>query len=114
MTGPTSNAGGGPSQTGRHASEDAATVAFQTPTPPGQPTETQGPPIVLRRARPAVFTPPLPDDGKLIARELGLKAGLSKQSELSRNRKVAGDLPAWEPLPPGEIHVEPRRPSVGS
>lgn len=104
MTGPTKDLGSASTTSGRYAADDSATMAF----------ETQPPPIVVRRARPAVFTPPAPDDGKLIAREIGLKAGLSKQAELSRNRKVAGDLPAWDPLPPGEIRVEPRKPSGGS
>ena len=106
----------------RHTSEDPtaafpsasaeATDSFRTAAPV-QSFETAAPPIVLRRARPAVFIAPQPEEGKLIARELGLGVGLSKQPELSRNRKIAGNLPAWDPLPPGEIRVAPRRPSGG-
>lgn len=28
-----------------------------------------------------------------------------KRPETSRERKIAGDLPEWEPLPPGELFV---------
>jgi hypothetical protein len=28
-----------------------------------------------------------------------------KRTETSRERKIAGDLPDWEPLPPGELLV---------
>lgn len=31
-----------------------------------------------------------------------------QKQQLSRERKIAGDLPAWEPMPPGEIAVRRR------
>jgi hypothetical protein len=108
----------------RQLSHDDATAAFpaasapateRIPTAvPAQPYETVAPPIVLRRARPAVFIAPQPDEGHVVSRDVGLSRGLSKQPELSRNRKIAGNLPAWDPLPPGEIHVVSRRPAGGS
>jgi hypothetical protein len=35
------------------------------------------------------------------------KATPQKQ-QLSRERKIAGDLPAWDPMPPGEVAVRRR------
>lgn len=72
------------------------------------------PPIVLRRARPAVFVAPAPQENVVVSRDLSMNRGPSKQPALSRNRKIAGNLPAWDPAPPGEIRMAPRRPSGGS
>ncbi|MBS1696410.1 MAG: hypothetical protein JST91_29845 [Actinobacteria bacterium] len=102
----------------REPSTDYPTEAFAAAAAP--PTEriasaaahargTAPPPIVLRRARPAVFIAPQPEEGTLVSRDIGLGRSLPKQPELSRNRKIAGNLPSWDPLPPGEIRVTPRR-----
>jgi hypothetical protein len=61
-----------------------------------------------------VFIAPQSEKGHLVSRDVGLGRGLSKQPELSRNRKIAGNLPGWEPLPPGEVRVVSRRPAGGS
>ncbi|WP_006245063.1 hypothetical protein [Mycolicibacterium tusciae] len=112
MTNQSGNHWAGPPRIARQPSTDDPTIAF--PAASAQTFETEAPPIVLRRARPAVFAAPEPEKGEVIARSFGLGSGLSKQPELSRNRKIAGNLPAWDPLPPGEIRVAPRRPSGGS
>lgn len=63
---------------------------------------------VVRRTRLSPFIPPTPPDPTpaLIARD-SLRAG-GRTPQLSRNRKIAGDLPDWEPLPPGEVRVTRR------
>jgi hypothetical protein len=57
----------------------------------------------VRRTRRNPFIPPSDhDQGPAVSREL-LSRGRAATAQLSRNRKVAGDLPDWDPLPPGEI-----------
>lgn len=69
------------------------------------------PPVVLKRARPSLFKPPEPPrDEQMVSRNV-LGGNRVDKPELSRNRKIAGDLPSWDPTPPGEIHVMPRRSS---
>ncbi len=85
----------------------ASTEQFAVPYPAsaGVPPEQAPPPIMIRRARPNVFVPPQPQDqGQVISRDVGLQRKVTKPA-ISRNRKIAGNLPAWDPLPPGEIHV---------
>ncbi|MHA0285944.1 hypothetical protein ACXYX3_05765 [Mycobacterium sp. C3-094] len=105
-------------------SSDAATTAFPAAGAPatdrfqsgpvGMP-EAPPPPIMLRRARPSVFIAPEPvDEGQVLAREFSLRRNTDKPKELTRNRKIAGNLPDWDPTPPGEIKVVPRRPNGGS
>jgi hypothetical protein len=105
---------------GRHLSAED-TTAIPAPVTDQMPAAYQAaqayseplpPPIMIRRARPAVFIPPQPEEqGQLISRDLGVRR--IEKPELSRNRKIAGNLPAWDPLPPGEIHAIHRRPSRG-
>lgn len=52
--------------------------------------------------------PAAPAEDDLVARAI-LGARASATSRLSTNRVIAGDLPGWEPLPPGELSV--RRPT---
>lgn len=113
MTDPSSN----PPRITRRAPDDAATTRFSVPNrsaathqvgangpaPVGKPESP--PPIIIRRARSNVFVPPQPQhEGQLISRDVGLQRKIVKP-EISRNRKIAGNLPAWDPLPPDEIHV---------
>lgn len=84
---------------------DGSTEQFAVPYPQSAGPEQLPPPIMIRRARPNVFVPPQPQDqGQVISRDVGLQRKIAKP-EISRNRKIAGNLPAWDPLPPGEIHV---------
>lgn len=88
------------------ANHAASTEQFAVPYPQevGVP-EQAPPPIMIRRARPNVFVPPQPQDhGQAISRDLGQQSKIT-QPKIPRNRKIAGNLPAWDPLPPGEIHV---------
>lgn len=106
-----------------HSSEPA-TAAFaaasapatdRLPSVPAGMAEPPPPPIMLRRARPSVFIAPQPaNEGQVLARDFSLRRGADKPKELTRNRKIAGNLPVWDPAPPGEIKVVPRRPNGGS
>ena len=69
-------------------------------------------PVVVRRARRTPFRPPesnkKQESGVTVSRSWGLglrAANQRKDSGLTRNRKIAGDLPQWAPLPPGELAV---------
>ena len=78
-------------------------------TPTGKPRIAppvkQNPDGVIRRTRRRPFIPPAPDaDTTVVSREL-LSRNKSAKPQLSRNRKIAGDLPGWDPLPPGEVVV---------
>lgn len=71
------------------------------------------PATVVRRTRRAPFNPPAEQptqpSGTVVSRNWGLGLRSStrgKESGLTRNRKIAGDLPDWAPLPPGEISVD--------
>lgn len=72
--------------------------------------------VIVRRTRRSPFTPP-PEERKeassvTVSRNwvLGLRsASASANSGLTRNRKIAGDLPDWAPLPPGELVVDRSR-----
>ena len=70
-------------------------------------------PVVVRRTRRTPFRPPVDEDqrsfsGITVSRSWGLglrAANQRKASGLTRNRKIAGDLPEWAPLPPGELAI---------
>lgn len=108
MTGPSSNppriSRGPEAVTQQFPAAGAATEQFAVPYPEQAGTFEQAPPpIMIRRARPNVFVPPQPQDqGQVISRDVGRKVA---QPKIPRNRTIAGNLPAWDPLPPGEIHV---------
>lgn len=71
-------------------------------------------PVIVRRTRRAPFMPPQPSQdsntaGAIVSRNWGIglrSANAKKDSGLTRNRKIAGDLPEWSPLPPGELSVD--------
>ena len=70
-------------------------------------------PVVVRRGQhpPASgpgFEPPREETAVISRGILGVR-DRDKRAQTSRERRVAGDLPSWEPLPPGELVV--RRPS---
>lgn len=67
---------------------------------------------IVRRSRIAPFIPPSdPDDtqGPAVSRTWAARSLPVKSPELTRNRQLAGDLPDWEPLPPGETLVRRHR-----
>ena len=111
MSGPSSNPprisrSGADAATQQFPAAGAATEQFAVPYPEQvDHVEQAPPPIVIRRARPGVFLPPQPvDQGQVISREAG-RGPRGGQPKIPRNRKIAGNLPSWDPLPPGEIHV---------
>lgn len=71
-------------------------------------------PVIVRRTRRTQILPPLDEQesevsGITVSRDWGLglrSANSKKDSGLPRNRKIAGDLPDWAPLPPGELSVD--------
>lgn len=67
--------------------------------------------VVVQRTRRTPFLPPAPDEkiplGAVVTRNWGGAPRRStKDSGLTRNRVIAGDLPDWAPLPPGELQVD--------
>ena len=65
------------------------------------------PPRISRKAVPLAPPPPGKQDLPLVARSW-TSASVTLDpatSAISRNREIAYDLPAWEPLPPGETLV---------
>ena len=67
---------------------------------------TPGSTVVIRRGHSAARLLPAQPvaETTLVSRNV-LHARATKKPETSRERKIAGDLPDWEPLPPGELHV---------
>lgn len=67
---------------------------------------------IVRRNRTSPFLPPrVPDEQEtpVISRAWSsAQTSGSTKRQLSHERKVAGDLPEWEPLPPGELTVKRR------
>lgn len=71
-------------------------------------------PVIVQRTRRAPFNPPPAErdagsSGVMVSRGWGLSlraANENKSSGLTRNRKIAGELPDWSPLPPGELSVD--------
>lgn len=69
--------------------------------------------VAVRRPRAAQRLIPreLPaDTGVVISRNVLRSSVTTAQAQTSRERRIAGDLPEWEPLPPGELFVT--RPST--
>lgn len=73
----------------------------------GPPTAT---PVVIQRIRRAPFNAPIPGSGVdlpvVIGRNWAAPQTDRKSSGLGRNRVIAGDLPDWAPLPPGELQIK--------
>jgi hypothetical protein len=93
----------GPSNKKSAATPAAAATKPQTKAPSTKSAEESD--TVVRRTRRSPFVPPSGQaDGPAVSREL-LSRGAIGKPQMSRNRKIAGDLPDWDPLPPGEITV---------
>lgn len=67
---------------------------------------SQDHPVIRRRTR-TMFAPRPQDQNEveLIVSRGILNARQAKKPETSRKRLIAGNLPEWEPLPPGESVV---------
>jgi hypothetical protein len=65
------------------------------------------PPIVRRTRSGGKFTPrpPKAEQGAIVSRNI-LASRATDRAQTSRERIVAGDLPDWDPLPPGEVRVQ--------
>jgi hypothetical protein len=62
--------------------------------------------VVIRRGQSAArLLPAQPAADTTVVSRNVLHARATKKPETSRERKIAGDLPEWEPLPPGELLV---------
>lgn len=63
--------------------------------------------FVIRRGLSAtrLLPPPPPADTTVISRQVLRPRAGGSRPETSRERKIAGNLPQWEPLPPGELFV---------
>jgi len=77
------------------------------------PAAVEDGPVVVRRTRRHPFTPPESDaDGASLGFSVsrswgqGLRSARGRDAGLTRNREIAGDLPTWTPLPPGELGID--------
>ncbi len=81
---------------------------FSEPTPPSAPLEAgemlSASMVLGRRNAIARFTKPAkPEQSTPLRRDLLRSGQKSAEPEIGRQRKVAGNLPAWDPTPPSEI-----------
>jgi hypothetical protein len=79
-----------------------------SPNPaPAATADTSG--FIVRRTRTSPFLPPTPvdaDETPSVSRAWATAQGKKVKGQLGRQRRMAGDLPGWEPLPPGELLVK--------
>ena len=71
--------------------------------------------LTVRRPRAAARLLPresAPDPGVVVSRNVLRSNATAAAPTTDRERRIAGELPAWEPLPPGELFV--RRPGHGA
>lgn len=73
--------------------------------------ESAEPTVVVRRPRSTgKFLPRVPQASDssdvVIGRSLMTARNHDLKPQTSRERRIAGELPAWEPLPPGELFVK--------
>ena len=79
--------------------------------PVQQPMESPGPLPIRRGRAQSRLLPPVAtaeDDKQVIIGRSLLSSHQDRKPQTSRERKIAGSLPDWDPLPPGELLV--RRP----
>lgn len=74
-------------------------------TPAVRTSATHNGPVVLQRGTSVrlIPQPPTGTSGVVLGRAPLQPTAQSRKQEITRNRKVAGNLPAWSPTPPGEI-----------
>lgn len=71
--------------------------------------------LTVRRPRAAARLLPrdsTPDAGVVVSRNVLRSNATAAAPTTDRERRIAGELPDWEPLPPGELLV--RRPGPGA
>lgn len=66
-------------------------------------------PVLVKRPGVQRFVPPASEKPAAPLVKERLLARTTHRTEISRERKIAGGLPEWEPLPPGEILVRAGR-----
>jgi hypothetical protein len=69
-------------------------------------------PTIVRRGHAATRLLPRaeePESSTVVVHRSVLARRSSDKPKTSRERKIAGDLPEWEPLPPGELVVNRSR-----
>lgn len=85
-----------------------AVPVFAAPEAPAAPPVPPAPPVIIRRGLNGPRLLPreaaVPEGGVTVSRNV-LGARATVKTKTSRERKIAGDLPEWEPLPPGELLV---------
>lgn len=86
-------------------------AAVIAPVPPAAPVAPPTPDdgFVVRRTRTSPFLPPpvQEDAAPVISRAWAQsQSARPAASKLTKQRKMAGGLPDWEPLPPGEVLVK--------
>ena len=85
----------------------------QHPGADTQPTSDEATGVIVKRGhaskRLLPKEPEVASDTVVVQRSV-LSRRSTQKPQTSRERKIAGDLPAWEPLPPGELVVT--RPQV--
>jgi hypothetical protein len=88
--------------------DDSAALNGQQAVDSTQPADSGVPDstVVIRRGQSATRLLPMQSvaETTVVSRNV-LHARVTKKPETSRARKIAGDLPDWEPLPPGELLV---------
>ena len=82
----------------------------ETPKSPNGDQSTQDAPGVRRgRTTGRFHSRVVPEsEGVIVGRDLLKSQRGDRKPQTSRERAIAGDLPGWQPMPPGELHV--RRP----
>lgn len=97
-------------QMAQYQAQQAAAQGAPQPQGAVPPKSVQQGPLVGRpsgRRRPRFVEKPKKQDDTLVARRNLLTATKTAagQHQFSRERKIAGNLPDWDPMPPGEIRV---------
>lgn len=99
------------------AVQPVAPAAVQPPPPPPPVQQPVAPPApavaseisINRRTASRVFLPPRleseDEQSPIISRAWIGQGAKNAKKQLSGERKTAGDLPDWDPLPPGELVV---------
>jgi hypothetical protein len=92
--------------------EAAPAVVTRTGTVPRVAPEYDADTMVIARTRRDPFLPPAIDDDEfdeespVVARAWAGPAERPGSGQLGTQRKLAGELPSWDPLPPGEQSVK--------
>lgn len=106
------------SPTPSNPSEDATTavpaeaLASETSAASAASTGEPAPPRIERRRQRMVPRLQADDTSTTVNRNVLAAARSSVKPQTRRNRQLVGTLPAWDPLPPGEVLVSKPRTSL--